>query len=102
MPDQLKAAEGGGRAHITLHAVLHAAVQQHSAARRNAAFPMNRRIHRSELLQEEPINWKELQNHPARDLFRDAAHLELRTQIKMGAWRKIEKAAAQGRLLPLK
>lgn len=102
MPDQLKALKENNQAHKTLHAVLLAAVQQHLAARKNAGLPESRKIHRTDLLVSEPENWRELQNHPARDLFREAAHLELRTLIKMGAWRKIEKTAAHGRLLPLR
>lgn len=102
LPDQQKALNEGDRAHKTLHAVLFAAVQQHTAARKNAGAISGRAIHRSELLVPEPNNWKELQNHPAKDLFVKGAHKELRKQIDMGAWRRIERSSAKGRLLPLR
>lgn len=102
MPDQQKALNEGDRAHKTLHAVLHAAVQQHSAARRSAGLTKETRLHRSELLEQPPNGWKELQNHPAKELFVQAAHRELRAQLNMGAWRKVERSAANGTLLPFR
>lgn len=101
MPDQQRALDEGDRAHRTLHAVLFAAVQQHSAARKSAGLARSP-LHRDELVRPPPDNWRELQNHPAAELFTKAAHLELQTLIAKGTWQEMDRDAVDSRLLPLR
>jgi hypothetical protein len=84
MLDQQKAVKEGDRAHKTLHAVLFAAMQQYSAARKSARLARDKRIHRSELQELPPNGWSELQNYLAADFFKQAARAELRRPDREG------------------
>lgn len=108
LPDQREALHEGDRAHRTLHAMIAAAI--HGTRERVETLPpllgtsgvySNTTIHRDSL-QKAPRNWRELQNHPYKSQFTEAAHKEVQNMIKMKVFRKIERSRATTRLLPLK
>jgi len=101
LPDQRTAVEEGSRAHRTLHAVFQAAVLQ-AKARLNAA-PSLPRLHRDDLSKLQlPRHWRDLENHTLGPEFKEACRAEIRHLLRKGTWRKIERAAALSRPLPLK
>ena len=99
LPDQQRIVQEGDRAHHTMHAVVAAAVGRDKAERLGAS--PTRKVHRDDLLKP-PKNWKELLDHPLRDLFLDATKLEIHGLKAKQVWEEIARSAASGQLLPLK
>jgi hypothetical protein len=49
-----------------------------------------------------PKTWKDLTSHPMRKQFEQAAQTEIRNLVNRGTWRKMQRAHAKTKPIPLK
>ena len=66
-----------------------------------AATKAPHKLHRDDLVRL-PRRYQDLDSHPLGKQFKEACHTELREILARGTWRLIERARAQGMVIPLK